>query len=63
MSGDGVERVARRRLAAAERQLSRAPQVTLAETGRAFWRYPSPWIILGFLLAALAARVVVGRWA
>ncbi|HEY0645011.1 MAG TPA: sterol desaturase family protein [Nocardioides sp.] len=63
MSGDGVERVARRRLAAAERQLSRAPQVTLAETGRAFWRYPSPWIILGFLLAALAARAVVGRWA
>lgn len=60
--GVDVEAVARRRLARAERALSRRPRVTLAATARAFWRYPSPWMITGFLLAAVAARVVVGDW-
>ena len=57
-----VEALARQRLAGAERELARRPQVTLAETGRAFWRYPSPWMIGAFLLAAVAARLAVGSW-
>lgn len=63
MSEESVDRLARRRLEAAERRLSRTPPVTLADTGRAFWRYPSPWLILAFALGAVAARVVVGQWA
>jgi hypothetical protein len=59
---DAVDALARKRLAGAERALSRRPKVTLAATGRAFWRYPSPWMITGFLLTAVAARVVVGDW-
>ena len=63
MNDDTVERFAQERLEVAERRLTRRPTVTLAETGRAFWRYPSPWMIAGYLLAAVVARVVVGRWA
>jgi hypothetical protein len=63
MSEDTTERLARQRLDAAERRLARRPRVTLAETGRAFWRYPSPWMILGYLVGALLARVLVGGWA
>ena len=63
MNEETTDRLAERRLEAAERRLSRVPTVTLAETGRAFWRYPSPWLILAFLLGAVAARVAVGRWA
>ena len=63
MSEPTVEHVAQQRLEAAERRLSRRPRVTLAETGRAFWRYPSPWMLAGFLVAAVAARVVVADWA
>ena len=63
MSEPGVEQVAQQRLRAAERRLSRRPRVTLAQTGRAFWRYPSPWLLAGFLVAAVAARVVVAGWA
>ena len=61
-TGDGVEALARQRLAGAERELSRRPKVTLGETGRAFWRYPSPWMIAAFLLVAVAARAVVAEW-
>ena len=60
MNEETVERLAQERLESAERQLARRPTVTLAETGRAFWRYPSPWMIAGYLLAAVAARIVVG---
>lgn len=63
MSEDAVERLAHQRLEVAERRLARTPAVSLAATGRAFWRYPSPWIISAYLVAALVARVVVGRWA
>jgi hypothetical protein len=63
VSEDAVEQLARQRLDVAERRLARRPRVSLAATGRAFWRYPSPWIITGYLLAALTARVVVGGWA
>ena len=63
MSEDAVERLAQQRLEVAERRLAGRPRVTLAETGRAFWRYPSPWMISGYLLGALIARVLVGDWA
>jgi hypothetical protein len=59
---DPVEQRAQQRLAVAERRLARTPAVTLTATGRAFWRYPSPWIISGYLVATLTARVVVGGW-
>jgi hypothetical protein len=35
---------------------------TLADAGREFWKHPSPWMIGTTLLAAVAARVVVGDW-
>ena len=60
MNEDTVDRLAQERLEVAERRLARRPTVTLVETGRAFWRYPSPWMIAGYLLAAVAARIVVG---
>jgi hypothetical protein len=62
-TGDAVEALAQQRLVAAERQLARRPKVTLGETGRAFWRYPSPWLISGYLVTAVLARVAVGAWA
>ncbi|WP_280257112.1 sterol desaturase family protein [Nocardia wallacei] len=37
-------------------------QVTLGGAFRVFARRPSPWIIAGMLVVALAARVVVGDW-
>ena len=58
----GVEALARQRLEGAERELARRPKVTLAATGRTFWRYPSPWMIGAYLLAAVVARVAVGGW-
>ena len=57
-----VEALAQQRLVAAERHLARRPKVTLGQTGRAFWRYPSPWMIAAYLLAAVVARLVVGDW-
>ena len=36
--------------------------VTLAETGREFWRHPSPWLITAVLVGSTVARVVVGDW-
>ena len=62
MSDDAVQQLAWQRLEAAERRLDRRPTVSLAQTGRAFWRYPSPWIISGYLAASLVARVAVGGW-
>ncbi|WP_374454057.1 sterol desaturase family protein [Nocardioides sp.] len=59
---EAVEALARQRLAGAERELSRKPKVTLAATGRGFWRYPSPWMIGAYLLAAVVARVAIGQW-
>jgi hypothetical protein len=63
MSEKTVEQLAQERLEVAERRLARRPKVTLAETGRAFWRYPSPWMIAGYLLTAGVARLAVGGWA
>jgi hypothetical protein len=60
---DTVQGSARKRLEADERRLSRRPGATLSETGRAFWGYRSPWMIGGFLVVTVAARVWVGEWA
>jgi hypothetical protein len=60
---DPVEQLARERLSAAEQDLARRPRVTLGQTWRAFWRYPSPWMISVFIATVLSARLVVGDWA
>ena len=36
--------------------------VTLAETGREFWRHPSPWLITAVLVGSTLARVLIGDW-
>jgi hypothetical protein len=61
MSED-VDRLAQERLSADEQRLSRRTTVTLAATGRAFWRYPSPWMLAANLLALVVARVGRGGW-
>ena len=35
---------------------------TLSDAGREFWKHPSPWVIAPTLVAAVAARAVVGDW-
>lgn len=60
---DHVEKLAQQRLAAAESDLERKPKLTLGQTFRAFWRYPSPWMISVFILGTLTGRLVVGDWA
>jgi sterol desaturase/sphingolipid hydroxylase (fatty acid hydroxylase superfamily) len=43
----------------------RRTSISLRTARREFWRAPSPWLIGGFLLAALAGRVLAGsgsRW-
>lgn len=35
---------------------------TLTNARREFWKHPSPWMIAATLVAAVAARVVVGDW-
>lgn len=36
--------------------------VTLADAAREFWRHPTPWLIAGALITAVAARIAVGDW-
>ena len=36
--------------------------MTLTDAAREFWRHPTPWLLAGALLAAVAARIVVGDW-
>lgn len=55
--------LARERLSAAERALARKPAVGLGPTFRAFWRYPSPWMISVFIAGTLIGRLFVGDWA
>ena len=58
-----IEQAAQQRVAADEAALRRTKeQVTLGGTFRAFWRYPSPWMIAGALILTLTARIVVGDW-
>lgn len=56
MSEVDVDRLAR--LARDER--ARRRSLTLRGAAAEFWRHPSPWLIGGFLLAAVVARVVTG---
>ena len=59
-----VEALAAQRLAEDERRItgtaSRRTTITLAEAWRRFWRWPSPWMISSFLVAAVVGRVVAG---
>ena len=58
-----IESAAQQRVAADEAALRRTrKQVTLGDTFRAFWRYPSPWMIAGALILTLTARIVMGDW-
>ncbi|MFC0110111.1 sterol desaturase family protein [Kibdelosporangium aridum] len=41
---------------------ARRSQISLADAARVFWRYPSPWMISGVLVAAAIARVALGDW-
>ncbi|MGX1274624.1 sterol desaturase family protein [Streptomyces phaeoluteigriseus] len=41
---------------------ARRSDVTLGSVFRAFWRYPSPWMISGTLVTVLACRIVLGDW-
>ncbi|MFM9651823.1 sterol desaturase family protein [Streptomyces galilaeus] len=40
----------------------RRSDATLPSVFRAFWRYPSPWMISGTLVTVLACRIVLGDW-
>ena len=62
-----IEQLAAQRLAADEERLghitgagSRRTNVSLGAAWRSFWRHPSPFMISGFLVGAVVARVVVG---
>ena len=41
---------------------SRRTDTSLIAVFRAFWRYPSPWMISGVLIALLACRIAWGDW-
>jgi len=60
---DQIEKLARERLSAAEREVARRPAVTLGQTWRVFWRHPSPWMIGAYVIGTLSARIVNGDWA
>lgn len=57
-----LEQRARRRLRSDEAALTGSRRMSLGEAWRAFLRHPSPWLIGGTLLLALAARLAVGDW-
>lgn len=59
-----VERLAREQVRADESALtgSRRRSIGLGESVRAFLRHPSPWLVGTVLVAAAAARLVVGDW-
>lgn len=59
-----IEALAAERLAAEESRItgSRRTTVTLATTGREFWKHPSPWMILATLVTAVVGRVAEGDW-
>ena len=63
MTDAEIERTAQARLEAAEQSLRRKPVLTLGATFRQFWGYPSPWMILAFVVLAAVARAAAGDWA
>ncbi len=61
-----IETAARTRLAADESRWAAGPgsgrrrtSMSLTQAASAFWRHPSPWLIGGFLLAAVGYRATV----
>jgi hypothetical protein len=36
--------------------------MTLTDAAREFWRHPTPWLLAGALIAAVAARIALGDW-
>ncbi|MGH3414547.1 MAG: sterol desaturase family protein [Marmoricola sp.] len=58
-----ADRAARARLASAERDLAGRARITLGQTWRRFWHYPSPWMIAAYVVGTVVARVLVGHWA
>ncbi|MFF9909948.1 sterol desaturase family protein [Streptomyces sp. NPDC013457] len=64
-SADGAsDEAARARVRADEaaQSVPRRTDVTLGSVFRAFWRYPSPWMISGTLVTVLVCRTVLGDW-
>lgn len=57
-----IERLAAEQLAADEQRITgaRRTNVSLGTAFRSFWRAPSPWLLLGFLTAAVVGRVLSG---
>jgi len=59
-----VDALAAQRLAADEARVTgtrgRRTSQPLGEAARAFWRAPSPWLVGGFLVAAVVGRVLAG---
>lgn len=62
---DGTSGEAARARVRADKATQSSPrrtEVTLGSVFRAFWRYPSPWMISGVLVTVLACRVVMWDW-
>jgi hypothetical protein len=59
---DDVDRIAQERLSTAESELRRRPRVGLGTAFAEFWRHPSPWMISGYVVAAITARIMVSDW-
>ncbi|MGO4258786.1 sterol desaturase family protein [Marmoricola sp. RAF53] len=59
-----IEERAQQRLAAEEARITgtRRTAVTLGTTFREFWKHPSPWMLLGVLVGAVAWRAAEGDW-
>ncbi len=62
--GAEIDAKARERLAADESVItgSRRTAYSLAMAWRGFWRYPSPWLIVGALVAGWVFRFSLGNW-
>jgi hypothetical protein len=54
-----IDRLARERVEADE---AKRRSISLTDAAGAFWRHPSPWLIVIFLAGVVAARVIVGDW-
>ena len=59
-----VDALAAQRLAADEARITgqarRRQSLTLKSAWTEFWRHPSPWLISGFLIASITARILEG---
>ncbi|MFB7371967.1 sterol desaturase family protein [Streptomyces sp. NPDC056222] len=62
---DGTSDETARALVRADEATQSSPrrtEVALGSVFRAFWRYPSPWMISGVLVTVLACRIVIWDW-